>query len=182
VFDRQIAFIQEAGIVTAMVGLLTAETGTRLFSRLEQEGRIERSTTGNNTDGELNFIPRLDSDLLRTGYRRIVRTIYSPKEYFNRVRTFLSEYRMPKTGPKSRNKWHVLALLRTFWRIGIVERDRRYFWRLMLHVIGNYPSVFAEAIRMTIYGFHFRKVAEQLRIVSGSSVDTAHHELVALAD
>ena len=172
VFDRQIAFIQESGIATAMVGILVAETGTKLYERLEKEGRIERVTTGNNTDGELNFIPRLDSDLLRKGYRRIVRTIYSPKEYFQRVRTFLSEYRMPKAGPKSRSKWDFTALLKSVWRIGIVGQGRGYFWRLMFHVVGKYPSAFLEAVRMAIYGFHFRKVAEQLAVVSDATVSS----------
>jgi len=162
VFDRQIAFIQQSGIVTAMVGILIAETGTKLYKRLEGEGRIEQVTSGNNTDGELNFVPVLDPDLLRSGYRRIVRTIYSPKEYFNRVKTFLSEYRMPKTGPKSRDKWNLGALFKAVWRIGVIGKGRGYFWRLLLHAVGKYPSAFAAVMRMAIYGFHFRKIAEQL--------------------
>jgi radical SAM superfamily enzyme YgiQ (UPF0313 family) len=172
VFDRQIAFIQESGIATAMVGLLMAETGTKLYERLDREGRIEHVTTGDNTDGELNFIPRLNPELLRSGYRRIVHTIYSPREYYQRVRTFLSEYRMPKTGPKSRSKWDMRALLKTVWRIGIVRSGRGYFWRLIFHVVSKYPTVFAEAVRIAIYGFHFRKVAEELTSVSEAVADS----------
>jgi radical SAM superfamily enzyme YgiQ (UPF0313 family) len=162
VFDRQIAFIQESGITIAMVGLLTAETGTRLYHRLEQEGRIKQVTSGDNTDGTLNFIPRLDSRTLIEGYRRIVRTIYSPKEYFNRVRTFLSEYRVSKIGPKSRDRRDIRALLKVFWRIGVVRSGRVYFWRLILFVLVKCPAAFAEAMRMAICGFHFRKVAQSL--------------------
>jgi len=41
VFDQQIDFIQESGIVTAMVGLLQAPLGTQLFERLKKEGRVD---------------------------------------------------------------------------------------------------------------------------------------------
>ena len=181
VFDRQIAFIQESGIVTAMVGLLMAESGTLLYDRLEREGRIEKVNSGDNTDGEFNFIPRLDPDLLRRGYRRIVRTIYSPKEYFQRARTFLSEYRIQKIGPKSRNSRNIAALLRAIWHIGIVARGRGYFWRLMIHVIGRYPSAFAEAVRIAIYGFHFRKVAEQLTVMAEAVLSSPAVESIGSA-
>ena len=176
VFDRQIAFIQESGITTAMVGLLTAETGTRLYERLEQEGRINEVTSGNNTDGMLNFIPRLNPRTLLDGYRRIVRTIYSPKEYFRRVRTFLSEYHVAKTGPKSRDRRDIRALLKTFWRIGIVGSGRVHFWRLILYVIGKCPAAFAEAMRMAIYGFHFRKVVEALPVDSTATAGLSLRE------
>ena len=162
IFDRQIAFIQRSGIVTAMVGLLTAETGTRLYSRLAGENRILEATTGNNTDGILNFIPRLDKSVLISGYKRVVQTIYSPRAFFHRVTTFLSEYRKPATGPKSRDKWNVIAFLRAIWKIGIIEEGRGYFWKLMFHVLHKYPEAFADAVRMSIYGYHFRKVADRL--------------------
>jgi radical SAM superfamily enzyme YgiQ (UPF0313 family) len=171
VFDRQIAFIQASGIVTAMVGLLTAETGTKLYDRLEREGRIEQVTTGDNTDGVLNFTPRLDRELLLDGYRRLVQTIYSPRYYFDRVKTFLSEYRMPDSGPKSRDRANIGALLRAVWKIGIVGRGSVWFWRLMLLTIVRYPKLYAESIRMAIYGYHFRKVAEKLTTPRPSSRD-----------
>jgi radical SAM superfamily enzyme YgiQ (UPF0313 family) len=162
VFDRQIDFIQRSGIITAMVGLLTAETGTKLYDRLEREGRIDHVTTGNNTDGVLNFEPRLDRTLLLDGYRRIVKTIYSPREFYFRVRTWLSEYRAPDSGPKSRDRSNVAALVKAVWKIGIVSSGRIWFWRLMGLTMVKYPSLYAETVRMAIYGYHYRKVAEGL--------------------
>ena len=50
IFETQINFIQRLGVVTAMVGLLTALPKTRLYNRLKAEGRLLRSSTGNNTD------------------------------------------------------------------------------------------------------------------------------------
>ncbi|MGA2404645.1 MAG: radical SAM protein, partial [Syntrophobacteraceae bacterium] len=62
VFQRQVDFIQKNGIVTAMIGLLTAIPGTRLHARLESEGRMLFKSSGDNTDlsGSLNFVTRMD--------------------------------------------------------------------------------------------------------------------------
>ena len=44
IFQRQIEFIQKTGIVTAMVGILTALPKTRLYKRLNDAGRIIENT------------------------------------------------------------------------------------------------------------------------------------------
>ncbi|HWR72873.1 MAG TPA: radical SAM protein, partial [Nitrospirota bacterium] len=51
IFDRLIAFIQESGIVTAMVGLLQAPVGTRLYARLAGEKRLLGPMTEDHTGG-----------------------------------------------------------------------------------------------------------------------------------
>ena len=56
----QFNFIQKSGIVNAMVGLLNAPYGTKLYKRLEEENRILKGSSGNNTDGSLNFITKMD--------------------------------------------------------------------------------------------------------------------------
>lgn len=61
IFDLQFDFIQRTGIVTAMVGLLTALPKTKLHERLAEAGRLVRASTGNNTQVSLNFVPVLES-------------------------------------------------------------------------------------------------------------------------
>ncbi len=62
IFQRQIDFIQKSGIVTAMVGLLQAPPGTRLYERLKREGRLREEITGDNVDGTTNIVPRMNYD------------------------------------------------------------------------------------------------------------------------
>ena len=62
IFEKLTDFIQESGIVTAMVGLLNAPKGTKLQKRLQEEGRLLNDFTGNNTDFTINFIPQMNSD------------------------------------------------------------------------------------------------------------------------
>ncbi|MCL2102914.1 MAG: B12-binding domain-containing radical SAM protein, partial [Syntrophorhabdaceae bacterium] len=90
VFERQINFIREAAIPVSMVGLLTALPNTRLWRRLSEEGRILRQSAGNNTDALLNYMPKMNPEALLAGYRKVLSSIYSPSEYFERVLILLN--------------------------------------------------------------------------------------------
>jgi len=162
IFERMIRFIQNSGICTAMVGLLNAPLGTKLFQRLSAENRILSSMSGDNMDGSLNFVPRMNPGLLLEGYRRVIRTIYSQGAYFERIKTFLAEYTVPRFPPARRTPAEIGAVLRAFWRLGVVERGRRFFWRLVFHVLHKHPEKAGTAFRMAIYGFHYRKVIERI--------------------
>ncbi|MDY6855675.1 MAG: radical SAM protein, partial [Thermodesulfobacteriota bacterium] len=95
IFQRQIDFIQQSGIVTAMVGMLQAPPGTRLFERLAREGRVCTEFSGDNVDGRTNIIPAMGLDKLIDGYRVIMQQIYSPRKYYQRVRRILKELKAP---------------------------------------------------------------------------------------
>ncbi len=162
VFDRQIRFIQESGIVTAMVGMLTALRGTRLYQRLLSEGRLLGDASGNNTEIALNFIPRMDPTALIRGYRSILDTIYSPKNYYLRVIQLLREYRPQHLGKYHFQRGYVGALFKSMMFLGVVGKERFYFWKLFFWSLIRKPRLFPLAITYAIYGFHFRKVAEKI--------------------
>ena len=86
IFQRQIDFIQQSGIVTAMVGLLNAPKNTRLYQRLKAENRLTIEATGNNTDSSMNFIPKMNYKELMEGYKKIIQNIYTTKPYYKRLR------------------------------------------------------------------------------------------------
>jgi len=159
IFQRQIDFIQKSGIVTAMVGLLQAPAGTRLHARMEKEGRLCAEFSGDNVDGTSNIIPAMSKEALKEGYRRILDHIYSPENFYRRIRTFLREYR-PPTVRGHLELSHVLALLRSFFRIGIVSRGRFHYWKLLLWAQFHCPRLIPEAVILSIYGYHFRKVCK----------------------
>src|SRR5205823_3895822 len=95
-FQTQVDFIQKSGIVTAMVGQLHAPPGTRLLARLWQEGRLRGQSSGNNTDGTTNILPKMGVEPLRTGYMWVLEHIFSIKPAYARIRTFLREFSVPK--------------------------------------------------------------------------------------
>ncbi|MBM2824946.1 MAG: hypothetical protein HW402_610 [Dehalococcoidales bacterium] len=163
IFRSQINFIQKSGIVTAMVGLLNAPRGTSLYQRLKKENRLVDSFSGDNTDCSMNFVPKMNHELLIDGYKDVVTTIYSPRHFYERVATFLKEYR-PKNKPKvSRlHFYHIGALLKSVWFMGIREKGRRYYWRLFISTLLKRPRLFPLSVSLCVYGFHFRRVAEKL--------------------
>ncbi len=155
-FARQIEFIQQSGIVTAMVGLLQAIPGTKLHQRLKDQGRLTGLTTGNNSDGTTNFIPRMNREMLREGYRNLMDYLYAPGPYYRRIRTFLREYRCPKMSAPL-NWRYLLAFFRANFRLGIFERGRFHYWHLLLWTFFRRPRLLPLAVTLSVYGHHFRK-------------------------
>jgi radical SAM superfamily enzyme YgiQ (UPF0313 family) len=159
IFQRQIDFIQTSGIVTAMVGLLQAPPGTRLYERLKQEGRLLDHISGDNVDGTTNIIPIMNLDTLREGYLHLLQHIYSPEQYYQRVRTFLREYKPPKI-KSSLEFQYILAFLRSIYRLGILGEERSHYWKLLFWTLFRRPQLFSLAVTFAIYGYHFRRVCE----------------------
>jgi radical SAM superfamily enzyme YgiQ (UPF0313 family) len=158
IFERLIGFIQESGIVTAMVGLLNAPHGTKLYHRMKEEGRLVKSATGDNTDFSINFVPKMSSESLLAGYRSILDTIYSPKHYYARVKKFLKEYRpVHVRGPRYRFSY-LKAGIKSVFRLGIIGKERFHYWKLIIWSLFRRPKLMSHAITLSIYGFHFRKV------------------------
>lgn len=159
IFQRQIDFIQKSGIVTAMVGLLQAPPGTQLYERLKSENRLLGLLSGDNANGDTNIVPRMGIEKLREGYHYLMSQIYTPTHYYQRVKTFLSEYNPPKIRMPF-NWQHILAFFRSIYKLGIVGKERRHYWDLLAWTLRNRPSLFPLAVTMAIYGHHFNKVYE----------------------
>jgi radical SAM superfamily enzyme YgiQ (UPF0313 family) len=160
IFQKQIDFIQESGIITAMIGLLNAPKGTKLYERLRQEGRLIGEWTGNMTDFSLNFFPKMGYQTLIEGYKYVVTTIYSPRNFYRRLITFLKNYRPLNKGRHALQLSHIKAFLYSIWSLGIRGKGRFYYWKTLLWTILRRPELFPLCVRLAIYGYHFRKVFE----------------------
>jgi radical SAM superfamily enzyme YgiQ (UPF0313 family) len=160
IFQRQIDFIQEAGIVTAMVGLLQALAGTRLYDRLAREHRLRGDSTGDNVDGTTNILPRMGLAPLYQGYAHLLQGLYSPNAYYRRVRTFLREYQLPEFRPPL-DLTQLLAFLRSLFHLGIAGRERWEYWRLLAWTTFRRPTMLPIAIRLAIYGHHYMQVCSR---------------------
>ncbi len=161
IFRRQFEFVQRAGVVTAMVGLLTALPQTRLYARLAKEGRMLAETLGDNTSAVLNFVPRLDRDHLFEGYRELMRSLYAPDNYYARIREFLAVWQ-PR-GPRMRLAFSdARAFVRSLWELGVRAPGRLAYWRLLWGTLIRNPRKLQAAMELAIIGHHFRTVAKRL--------------------
>ncbi|MFN8258119.1 MAG: B12-binding domain-containing radical SAM protein [Bacteroidales bacterium] len=158
IFQRQIDFIQRSGIVTAMVGLLNAPRLSKLYHRLKREDRIVTMFTGDNTDYSLNFVPKMDKEVLLKGYQNIIKEIYSSKSYYERVLRFLKQFSPPYQKLKLITVSDLVAVIKSIIYIGILKKNRIYYWRLFLWSLFRKPKAFALAVTYSIYGYHFRKI------------------------
>jgi radical SAM superfamily enzyme YgiQ (UPF0313 family) len=161
IFQRQIDFIQKSGIITAMVGLLNAPRLSKLYRRLENEGRITDSFSGDNTGYSMNFIPVMDKNELLKGYQKIIQGIYSCKSYYARVKLFLKKYDPPFHQPLTLNKF--MAFLKSIIYIGLLKKESMYFWRLLFWSFFHKPKSFSLAVTYSIYGYHFRRVFRNVK-------------------
>jgi radical SAM superfamily enzyme YgiQ (UPF0313 family) len=158
VFQKQIDFIQQSGIVSAMVGLLNAPKNTVLYNRLKAENRLTTQTSGNNTDSSMNFIPKMNRDELLEGYKKIIQNIYSAKPYYTRIRQFLLNYKKVQAGKKSRGFPVLFGFLKSVLIIGIVNKDRSEYWKLLIWTLFRRPALLKDALTFAVYGYHFRSV------------------------
>ncbi|MBN1907770.1 MAG: DUF4070 domain-containing protein [Deltaproteobacteria bacterium] len=168
IFQRQIDFIQNSGIVAAMVGLLQAPPGTRLFDRLKRENRVTEEFSGDNVDGTTNIIPRMGMDSLMEGYRSIMKHIYSPHNFYTRVRNLLKEVKNTNFQVPI-DMQRILALFRSCFRLGICGKERFHYWRLLIWTLIRRPRLLSLAVTLAIYGHHYRKICEIYLFETGDS-------------
>ena len=160
IFKQQFDFIQRSGVVTAMVGLAQRPAADQSLSPAQEEGRLETDSTGNNTEAVLNFKPKLNREFLQSGYRDLMKKLYEPKVYYQRIRTFLKHHR--PSGPRLRlSPADFQAFLKSFWLLGIWHRGRE-----LLAVLLEHPAAPAAPVplrhRAGPLGYHFRRVAQGL--------------------
>lgn len=161
IFARQIDFIRKSAIPLAMVGLLNALPDTQLWRRLEREGRLlGEDASGNNTVCTLNFKTRMDPAALIQGYQSIMRTIYSPREYYERALDSIRRTGRQSAEPQYRNLSGFKSLTRVLLKLGVLDRERKEFWRFFTHVVLRHPTKFIDSLRLAAVGYHFRKLSE----------------------
>jgi radical SAM superfamily enzyme YgiQ (UPF0313 family) len=158
VFQRQIDFIQQSGIVAAMVGLLNAPKNTRLYRRLEAEDRLTTEATGNNTDYSMNFVPKMNPNELQEGYKKIIQNIYATKPYYKRIRQFLLNYKRVKGKQIKIEFFHIGAFFKSILIIGMLNKGRREYWKLLVWTLFKRPGLIMDALTFTVYGYHFQTI------------------------
>ena len=170
IFDRMVEFIEKSGIPIAMVGLLQAMPGTRLFQRLRKEGRILDEGLGNNTGSHLNFLPHMDATCLIEGYRSVLKRIYSCEAYYERVKLYLNRTsptpgkRLPKQRWVTRD--NARALVTSILRQGILGRQRLSYWKFLITVATRYRRRFGDAMTLAVMGYHFQVMTRKLMRVN----------------
>ena len=188
-FDSHINFIQEAGIPMAMAGLLTALKETDLWHRLKQEDRLLVESSGNNTDMSLNFVPEMPRAELISEYRRVISTLYDPtlKNYFARCLTLLQHMPQTHNNVRSIRREEALAFAQSIQK-QLFSKQGWEYTRFLAKVFKDYRSMFPEAVRLAIMGYHLEKITrhtvavEDFRNFLAHEMDTFKENILQFVD
>ncbi len=157
--SRMFDFIQKAGIVSAMAGLLTVLEGSPLYARMEKEGRLQAAadSEGNNTHQfSFNFKAR-NADAHIEAYKWLLGELYgNPANYFERVRV-LHEHRGT---PKARNRLTPARLKAFVKALAIMPFSAygREFGKFLVETVRCRKKHFADSVRQGIVGYHFHRL------------------------
>jgi radical SAM superfamily enzyme YgiQ (UPF0313 family) len=158
IFSDLFRFIQEAGVPVAMIGTVMALPGTKLWRRLKDEGRLLSDSSGNNTIGETNFDPVMGMNALTDGFRELLRSLYTYKNYFARVERFVLNYRpRPVRSRVSFND--IAALVKSMCYISICSRARFRYLKVIVWTLVKNKAAFPLVVKDAIYWPHFRKIS-----------------------
>lgn len=159
VFDDLFNFIQEAGVVIPMPGLLTALKDTDLYKRLESEGRLKEESSGMNTHQlSFNFKTEMDERFLIDGYLSLLGRLFDSKNYYARCKK-LSACQGKHHETNLVNKNGFLALVRILHQNLIVDPDLE-FVKYMVGVAIKNPRDIPKAISNAVKLHHFKTMTE----------------------
>lgn len=166
VFARQADFIEAAAIPIAMVNLLGAAPGSRLFKRLQDEGRLLEDVVGDGNTaisaGSINFLPKMGREALLSGYQDLLNRLFAPAPYYRRVLTFLQHHRPnPHIAVRPPSRRDVMAMFKIILALGVREPGRRAFWSFLGRLLLQHPQQLPIGITMAASGRHFRILKDQ---------------------
>jgi radical SAM superfamily enzyme YgiQ (UPF0313 family) len=179
IFAAQQAFLQEARIAHAMIGILHAIPKTPLYDRLAAENRLDYA---DETVYGTNVIPLLMSrEELADGYIELMREVYAPEAYFKRVDDLFLKDRFRFASPRAKywrkHPWRglkaqALSLLRfagIYWRLMRTVTDKSLRTEYRRRIAGLLRSrrdpavLFSYAVKCATHYHHHKMATEMSR-------------------
>ncbi|MHC5021350.1 MAG: B12-binding domain-containing radical SAM protein, partial [Planctomycetota bacterium] len=161
IFERQHEFIAASPVSMAMVGMLMALPGTRLWRRLEAEQRLHTEASGDNLERP-NFATRLPEQELVRGYAWLLQKLYEPRAYFERALAALRLMPQAVTGHRRSFGFAARTAWRSVWKQGVRGRYRREYWRFLWKAITESPHHLTKAFSMAVVGEHMIRYTREV--------------------
>jgi radical SAM superfamily enzyme YgiQ (UPF0313 family) len=187
IFAAQKAFLQDARIAHAMIGILHAIPKTPLHERLAAENRLDYD---DKTVFGTNVIPlQMSREELRDGYVELMRDVYSPESYFKRLdELFLNDcFRFAKSRARCwrDHPWHglksqamnLLRFVGIYWRLMHMVKDKSLRSEYRRRIAGLLRSrrdpavLFAYAVKCAMH-YHHNKMATEMSRQEAEVINT----------
>jgi len=102
IFEQQERFLSEAGIMVPMIGMLVAAKNTKLWKRLEKEGRLVPDSEFGDQERQTNIIPLLMTKTeLENNYFKLIKKVHGSDHFLLRYRSFINQIDLKLIGPDS---------------------------------------------------------------------------------
>jgi radical SAM superfamily enzyme YgiQ (UPF0313 family) len=179
IFAAQKAFLEDARIAHAMIGILHAIPKTPLYDRLAADGRLDYD---DQPVYGTNVIPLgMSRDELTDGYIDLMRDVYSPEAYFKRVDDLFLDDGFRFASPRAKywraHPWQglksqALSLVRfagIYWRLmrTVTESSLRSEYRRrivsLLRSRRDPAVLFSYAVKCATHYHHYRMATEMSR-------------------
>ena len=181
-FTHMRDFIQESRITLPIVNILKAPPGTELYERMKREKRLIKPFAFE--EGDTNIAPVMGEEKLLRGFLETIEGIYTPQLSMKRIQTFFTHHRFPGTTVKIRPKFRMADLLlglRIFYKLGILDKNRKYFWKLLWWTLFYNRKYLDKAVfyGMMIYRMHQTYVHIRTQVEKRLSEIRGHEEMAA---
>lgn len=145
-FDELIAFIDEAHILEPIINILTPFPGTKLFKRLEEEGRIIHKDWSKYDTKNVVFRPaNLTPEELLAGFEKVNRSVYSFESIYRKLRYFgdLGFWLQQNEDDPIKFRYRLLFALRMASLLFSLN------WGRSIFIIKVMPNIFSKRFRIT---------------------------------
>jgi len=185
--DRIISFIEATSIPFVVVHILQPVPNTRLWERLQREGRlrvdrIQASPEPDFVGMRPFFVPNRPEEQIMAEYLKVWATVWEPRRYLERAYRFFLGMRptreaMARQGgeaipaaspaaavPLRRQLRDLHAFMIISWQLGVVSSTRWQYWRQLTGIWKKNPSRALSYLAACARGedmFHFRDFVHQ---------------------
>lgn len=163
-FESMRMFIQESGIPLPIVNILKAPPGTELFARMKREERLIKDFAFE--EGDTNIRTVMPEELLLQGFVEVLDGIYSPENSLERVKNYLNQHEYTGSSVKIRSQIKLSDFItgaRLFYRLGVLNPSRVYFYKLMWWTFTNHRRFMDAAFINAMLMFQMENTAKFLK-------------------
>jgi radical SAM superfamily enzyme YgiQ (UPF0313 family) len=156
IFEEQFRFIQAARIPISMTGMLNAVPKTPLYQRLQEAGRLVAESVGDQFVFT-NIVPGgMTRRQLYDGYRKLLKRLYSYRNYRRRVMEFLLNKGRQVETRLIASREDIRILRRVLWSCFLKASPRRAWMTasLLLETSLRRPRALREAVTLALMHKH----------------------------
>ena len=143
---------------------MKAPPGTELFERIKREDRLSKQFAF--SEGDTNIVPVMDEKILFDGFIDLISDIYLPEKSYQRLIQFFKNYHHPKTNVKINIKYglkDIGLVFRIFYLLGVKDKNRKFFWNLILWTLKNNRKFLDKAIFYGIMIYQMHQTYQHIR-------------------